>query len=96
MDATNTTITIESSRAVAATNEQLRDIVERLGYHSVQEYSQDTLLIASQQDDWQTLREAGYVVVVVSDEYDITEIARVLGVPGRGAALLARMAEESE
>jgi ABC-type Fe3+-hydroxamate transport system substrate-binding protein len=97
-DVTGTEITVEDNVAVTVTNDQLFDVVQQLGYHPLRlENSQaDNLIIATQSDDWENLRKDGYAVIVIADESDVSLIAAALGVPGRGDALLARRAQESE
>jgi iron complex transport system substrate-binding protein len=97
-DATNTEITIESNVSVAVTNNQLFDVVQQLGYHPLRldDVQAASLIIATPSDDWETLRNDDYIVIVVSDDSDVSQIAATLGVPGRGVALLARRAQESE
>jgi ABC-type Fe3+-hydroxamate transport system substrate-binding protein len=97
-DATGTEITIENASDIAVTDDQLFDVVQQLGYHPLRlDNSQaDNLIIATQSDDWENLRKDGYAVIVVADESDVSLIAAALGVPGRGEALLARRAQESE
>ncbi len=97
-DATQTEITIEDSMTIVAANDELFDVVQQLGYHPVRldAMSEQNLIIATQTDDWETLRNEGYTVIVVEDSTNITQIASSLGVPGRGEALLARRAQESD
>lgn len=97
-DATDTEIMVESTPSVAVTNDQLFDVVQQLGYHPLrlEDREADSLIIATPADDWETLRNDGYTVIVVSDDSNIPQIAAVLGVSGRGEALLARRAQESE
>lgn len=93
-DVTNTPIAIEASRPIVAANDDLLNITQRLGFHvtGLNELQPDALIIANPTDDWATWRAEGYTVIVV--ENDIPMIAAALNVPGRGTALLARLAQE--
>lgn len=93
-DASGSEVTVEGMSQLYATNDGLLQTTRQLGFHT-EPFTQGAqgVVIASQSDDWQTLRDSGLTVLVVSDAADAAEIAGVLNVPGRGEALNARLAQ---
>lgn len=93
-DSTGQHLSIDLPTEVATTTE-LQENVTALGFHpiTIDEANPNSLIIMQSSDDWQTMRDNGYTVVVVSSADDITALAAGLGVPGRGEALLARRAQ---
>lgn len=92
IDATQTEITVESARPISTASDEIFDVVQQLGYHPLrfETRTPDSIIIATTSEDWMSLREANYTVVVVENAEDIASIAQALGVPGRGEALIAR------
>lgn len=90
-DASGMNHTFEQEVPISATNQAIAQIVGRLGYHPVDEFVADTLILATVDDDWISLRQSGHTVVVIDNTFSIMDIARALGVSGRGTALMARM-----
>jgi iron complex transport system substrate-binding protein len=95
-DATGTEITVENPASVVVPDDALRDIVQKLGFHAARfdELEENSLVVATQQDEWQMWRDEGYTVLVVEDSLAVGNIAALLHVPGRGEALLARLEQE--
>lgn len=92
-DITGTETTIENTRPVVTTTDELFDVVQQLGYHPLRFDAQTPdagIIITTIAEDWPRLRAAGYSVIVVENADDIAAIAQALGVPGRGDALIAR------
>lgn len=93
-DASGTAVTVETVPQLYATNETLLNTTRQLGFHTeLWAEGAEGIIIASQSDSWQPLRDSGLTVLVVSDTADTAEIAAVLNVPGRGQALMARLAQ---
>lgn len=91
-DATDTAITVEAARPIAVINDELFDVVQQLGYHPLrfEARTPDSIVLATLDDEWMVLREAGETVIVVDNVDNIASIAEALGVTGRGEALIAR------
>ncbi len=93
-DASGANVTVDSVPQLYATNETLLNTTRQLGFHTeLWTEGAEGIVIASQSDNWQPLRDSGVTVLVVSDAAEIPEIAAVLNVPGRGQALVARLAQ---
>ncbi len=97
-DATGTEATVDQELTVVAANESLFNLIAELGYHpdSIDVLHEDSLIVATLDDDWEGWREAGYTVIVLEDGTDVMAVAGALGVPGRGEALMARQLQEAQ
>ena len=92
-DLTGTEVTVNAPQIVIASNEHLRELTRGLGFHSefANALPEGSLIIAAESDEWMGLRDAGGTVIVVNDNASVDEVAAALNVPGRGAALNARL-----
>ncbi len=94
-DLTGETITLEVAPSILITHHpDLLTLTRQLGFHSqMMDFIPITsLIIATEGENWASLREAGATVIVVADDFSIDEVATALNVTGRGAALQARLA----
>lgn len=90
-DVSGQTVTVEAAPShVLVTNRTLFDLTRQLGFHTdLASDSLEGVLILSTESEmatWQPLRDAGALVVVVSDAMTAQEVAAALNVPGRALA----------
>ncbi|MFP4324148.1 MAG: hemin ABC transporter substrate-binding protein [Anaerolineales bacterium] len=99
-DVTGETITVGDVPVYVAPDEPaLNALIQRLGFHppDPDNVPEDAILLYTDGGDgWQTQRARGARVIVVPSTDEIPAIAAALNVPGRGAALQARLAAEAE
>lgn len=90
-DVNGNAISLNADTPLYVSHEALAEQVQALGFADVTGAPSESIVLDLQSGDWMNLQVIGGIVVTLPDDYSLADLATLLGVPGRGAALQARL-----